>query len=173
MLNPTPDAGMESIFETTSQMDVQTPTSMALLPVSAPTITPSTIATRNLYKALVQAYESDKIILDTYGDTVTLKRRKEPESASAPQEKATRSTGKSTQGSKSRQMSASESATPEEPMQTTFEMEEPLHPEFETDSRGRCVIPFDHFINNDLEYLRGGASSRKYTTSVTKTNAAD
>nr|GEY72093.1 hypothetical protein [Tanacetum cinerariifolium] len=41
------------------------------------------------------------------------------------------------------------------------------------DNRGRRVIPFDHFINNDLEYLRGGASSRKYTTSVTKTKAAD
>nr|GFA32289.1 hypothetical protein [Tanacetum cinerariifolium] len=37
--------GMESIFKTTSQMDVQTPTSVALLPMSAPTITPSTIAT--------------------------------------------------------------------------------------------------------------------------------
>nr|GFB80667.1 hypothetical protein [Tanacetum cinerariifolium] len=89
---------------------------------------------RNLYKALVEAYESDKIILDTYEDTVTLKRRrdddadkdeepstgsdrgskrrregKEPESASALKEKATRSAGKSTQGSKSRQTSASES----------------------------------------------------------------
>nr|GEX20214.1 hypothetical protein [Tanacetum cinerariifolium] len=108
---------------------------------------------RNLYKALVEAYESDKIILDTYGDTFTLKRRcdddtdkdeepfagsdrrskrrregKEPKSASAPKEKATRSTGKSTQGSKSRQTSASESAIAEEPMQTTHEMEEPLHP---------------------------------------------
>nr|GFA73646.1 hypothetical protein [Tanacetum cinerariifolium] len=76
---------------------------------------------RNLYKALVEAYESGKIILDAYGYTVTLKRRrdddadkdeepsagsdrgskrrregKEPESASAPQEKATRSAGKST-----------------------------------------------------------------------------
>ncbi|GKD16448.1 hypothetical protein Tco_1205606 [Tanacetum coccineum] len=40
-------------------------------------------------------------------------------------------------------------------------------------SRGRRVIPFDHFINNDLEYLRGGVSRRKYTTSVTKTKAAD
>ncbi|GJV07918.1 hypothetical protein Tco_1345574 [Tanacetum coccineum] len=40
-------------------------------------------------------------------------------------------------------------------------------------SRGRQVIPFDHFINNDLEYLSGGVSSRKYTTSVTKTKAAD
>nr|GEW63305.1 hypothetical protein [Tanacetum cinerariifolium] len=85
---------------------------------------------RNPYKALVEAYESDKIILDTYGDTVTLKRRhdddavkdeepfagsdrwskrrregKESESASAPTEKANRSAGKSAQGSKSRQTS--------------------------------------------------------------------
>nr|GEY75635.1 hypothetical protein [Tanacetum cinerariifolium] len=245
---------------------------------------------RNLYNALVNAYESDKIILDTYGDTVTLKRRrdddadkdkepsaglnrgskrrregKEPESASAPKEKATKSVDKSTQGSKSRRTSTSESAMVEEPVQTAFEMEEPAHLEFETgvddqpivessqhpewfsqqkkpptllllfsnesaqsghidpdtsswscksmveleyqlekvykattdqldwvnpegqqyphnllkplplipNNRGRGVIPFDHFINNDLEYLCGGASSRKYTTFVTKTKAAD
>nr|GEV39312.1 hypothetical protein [Tanacetum cinerariifolium] len=96
---------------------------------------------RNLYKALVDAYESDKIILDTYEETVTLKRRrdddadkdeepsarpdqgskrrregKEPESASAPTETATRSAGRSTQGSRSRQASASESAFAEEPI---------------------------------------------------------
>nr|GFC54056.1 hypothetical protein [Tanacetum cinerariifolium] len=40
-------------------------------------------------------------------------------------------------------------------------------------SRGRRVMPFDHFIDNDLEYLRGGASSQKYKTSVTKTKVAD
>ncbi|GJW77967.1 hypothetical protein Tco_0139649 [Tanacetum coccineum] len=40
-------------------------------------------------------------------------------------------------------------------------------------SRGHQVIPFDHFINNDLAYLSGGVSSRTYTTSVTKTKAAD
>nr|GEX30805.1 hypothetical protein [Tanacetum cinerariifolium] len=40
-------------------------------------------------------------------------------------------------------------------------------------NRGRSVIPFSHFINNDLEYLCGGASSRKYTTSITKMKAAD
>ncbi|GJT94952.1 hypothetical protein Tco_1090470 [Tanacetum coccineum] len=38
---------------------------------------------------------------------------------------------------------------------------------------GRLVIPFDHFINNDLEYLKGGSSSHKYTTSITKTKAID
>nr|GEY82693.1 hypothetical protein [Tanacetum cinerariifolium] len=125
---------------------------------------------RNLYKALVKAYESNNIILDTYGDTVTLKRRrdddadkdkepttgsdqgskrrregKEPESASAPKEKATRSAGKSTQGSKSRQTSASESATGEEPMQTTFKMEEPIHPEFETSAYDLPIVePSQH-----------------------------
>nr|GFB55882.1 hypothetical protein [Tanacetum cinerariifolium] len=41
------------------------------------------------------------------------------------------------------------------------------------DNRGRRVISFEHFINNDLEYRRGGVSSRKYITSVTKTKAAD
>nr|GEV28825.1 hypothetical protein [Tanacetum cinerariifolium] len=207
---------------------------------------------RNLYKAHVKAYESDKIILDTYGETVTLKRRrdndadkdeepsagpdrgskrrregKEPESVSAPTETATRSACRSTQGSRSRQASASESALVEEPMQTTSQMEEPSHLEFDigptyelmkgsckslveieyhleevfkattdqldrvnpegqqyphnllkplpliTNNRGRRVIPFEHFINNDLEYRRGGTSSRKYTTSITKTKAAD
>ncbi|GJW11432.1 hypothetical protein Tco_1577259 [Tanacetum coccineum] len=39
--------------------------------------------------------------------------------------------------------------------------------------RSRQVIPFDHFINNNLEYLKGGSLSKKYTTSITKTKAAD
>ncbi|GJQ92990.1 putative ribonuclease H-like domain-containing protein [Tanacetum coccineum] len=29
-----------------------------------------------------------------------------------------------------------------------------------TNARGRQVIPFDHFINNDLEYLKGGSLSK-------------
>nr|GEZ53554.1 hypothetical protein [Tanacetum cinerariifolium]GEZ57455.1 hypothetical protein [Tanacetum cinerariifolium] len=238
---------------------------------------------RNLYKALVKAYKSDKIILDTYGDIVTLNRHRyddadkdeepsarsnqgskrrregnEPESTSAPKEKATRTTRKSTQGSKSQQNTASESAPADEPIilngfskrnlqllivlvtrlcqllteafnpflmnrlkVDTLTLELLAGPTYElmkgsckslvelelflievyketTDqldwnnpegkqyphnllkplplipnSRGHRVIPFDRFINNDLEYLRGGAFSRKYTTSVTKTKAAD
>nr|GFA71999.1 hypothetical protein [Tanacetum cinerariifolium] len=229
--------------------------------------------------ALVEAYDADKAILDTYGESTILKRRQEDDdqegpsagsdrgykrqkeggehaSASTPSETTTRGAGRSTTGSQSRQLSISESAFAEEPVQTTCQMEEPPHPVFETgaddqpivqtsqhpesfsqprrppsldrdwnktlpaaqgdaqswisdlarqtdarssfnelldtpidfsnfimnrlnplslipDNRGRRVIPFDHFINNDLEYLRGGASSRKYTTSVTKTKAAD
>nr|GEZ16147.1 hypothetical protein [Tanacetum cinerariifolium] len=213
---------------------------------------------RNLYKALVKAYESDKIILDTYGETVTLKRRrdddadkdeepsagsdwgskrrregKEPESASAPKEKATRSAGKSTQSELTKQSDSRSSFnelmdTPVdvsaflmkqlkvdtltlevlvgptyelmkgsckslvelefflEEVKATIDQLDWVNPEGQQypynmvkhlplipNSRGHHVIPFDDFINNDLEYLRGGASSRKYTTSVTKTKAAD
>nr|GEZ42063.1 hypothetical protein [Tanacetum cinerariifolium] len=261
---------------------------------------------RNLYKALVEAYEANKAILDTYGDSTILKRRREDDdqegpsagsnrgskrqkegceqaSASSPSEKATKGAGRSTTGkppssdrawnttlpaaqgdtqswisdlarqtdarssfnelldtpidfsnfimhrlnvdtltpdllaggeqasastpsekategadgsttgSQSRQMSASKSAFTEEPVQTTCQMEETPHLVFDTgaddqpiyphnllqplplipDNRGRRVILFEHFINNDLEYLRGGASSRKYTTYLTKMKAAD
>nr|GEW30994.1 hypothetical protein [Tanacetum cinerariifolium] len=34
------------------------------------------------------------------------------------------------------------------------------------------VVPVDYFINNDLEYLKGRSSSRKYATSTTRTKAA-
>ncbi|GJR08172.1 hypothetical protein Tco_0790824 [Tanacetum coccineum] len=294
---------------------------------------------RQLYKALVEAYEADKILLDTYGDTVTIKRPrdgadddqepsagtdrgskrrrsgKEPASTSAPSETTTKTAGKTTStGSKTHKKSASQSAPVGEAMQSTDVFEGPADQEFETgvqdeqaeeevqhlpdwfqqptrlpspdhawnksvpavhesvqpwlsnlaqqdpresfdeltdstfdfsafvlnrlnvqtltpellagptfelmkgtckslteleyfceevykattekldwinpegrqyphdlrqplplvpNSQGRRVIPFHHFINNDLEYLRGGVSSRKYSTSVTKTTAAD
>nr|GEZ59365.1 hypothetical protein [Tanacetum cinerariifolium] len=235
---------------------------------------------RNLYKALVEAYDTDKTILDSYEESAILKRRRDDDddqegpsagsdrgskrrseggehaSASTPSEPTTGSAGMSITGTQSRQMSSSESTFVEEPVQTTCQMEEPSHPVFETgaedqpiiqtsqhpewfsqprkpptpdrdrnkflpaaqgnayltelgyhleevykattdqldwvnpegqqyphnllqplplilNNQGRRVISFEHFINNDLEYLWGGASSRKYTTSVTKTKEAD
>nr|GEZ60581.1 hypothetical protein [Tanacetum cinerariifolium] len=253
---------------------------------------------RNLYKDLVDAYECNKIILDTYGDTVTLKRHrddankdeepsagsdrgskrrregKEPESTSAPNEKASKTTEPSHQEfetcaaddqpiaeasqhpkwfqkqtkppnpdcawnktlpatHKSIQPWISDLAkqadsralfnelmdtpvdfsaflmnrlnvdtlTPELLAGLTYELmkgsckslvelkffleevykvmtdqldwnnlEGQQYPHnllkplpLITNSRGHRVIPFDHFINNDLEYLRGGASSRNST----------
>ncbi|GKF84996.1 hypothetical protein Tco_0249894, partial [Tanacetum coccineum] len=111
---------------------------------------------KNLYKALVDAYKSDKLMLDMYGDTVSFKRRrddedkdkepsagsnqgfkrkrarKEPESTSAPKEKTSKTTGKSTKGSKSHHKSADKSAQAEEPMHTTEDLEEHAHQEFVT-----------------------------------------
>ncbi|GJU14981.1 hypothetical protein Tco_1142947 [Tanacetum coccineum] len=85
---------------------------------------------KNLYKALVEAYESHKLILDTYGDTGSKRRQagKEPESTSTPKEK----TPKSTEGSKSLYKSAGESAHVEEPIHTAKDLEELAHQEFET-----------------------------------------
>ncbi|GKE87522.1 hypothetical protein Tco_1564997, partial [Tanacetum coccineum] len=38
--------------------------------------------------------------------------------------------------------------------------------------KGTCkIVHVNYFINNDLEYPRGGSSSKKYTTSTTKTKA--
>nr|GFB55721.1 hypothetical protein [Tanacetum cinerariifolium] len=65
---------------------------------------------------------------------------KEPKSASAPLEPATRSIGRSTTGSKSRQASASKSAFVEEPVQTTSQIEEPLHPVFETSAEDQPIV---------------------------------
>nr|GEY93141.1 hypothetical protein [Tanacetum cinerariifolium] len=185
MLNPNPDTGIDSLFESTHRVDAPVSTTVVPLLVTAPTLpspsilimsqvqqapapTPTTAPSlflqdlpnfvqeqvkeqvkekvkvqvskilpkiektiliekiesnksiyrsdeqRNLYKPLVDAYECDKIILDTYGYTVTLKRRrddsdkdkepsagldqgskrrregKEPESTSAPKEKASK-----------------------------------------------------------------------------------
>ncbi|GKC48820.1 hypothetical protein Tco_1071565 [Tanacetum coccineum] len=39
-------------------------------------------------------------------------------------------------------------------------------------NQGRQVVPANYFFNNDLEYLKGGSSSRKYMTSTKKTKAA-
>ncbi|GJT62701.1 hypothetical protein Tco_1006234 [Tanacetum coccineum] len=93
---------------------------------------------KNLYKALVDAYETDKDILATYEDAVTFKRRhddedddeepsagsnrgskrrkseKEPESTSALKDKTSKSTGSSKEGFKSKTRSTSKSAQAEE-----------------------------------------------------------
>ncbi|GKB21165.1 hypothetical protein Tco_0855088 [Tanacetum coccineum] len=58
--------------------------------------------------------------------------RKEPESTIVPKEKTSKTTGKSTEGSKSHHKSAGESAQAEEPMHTAKDLEEPAHQEFKT-----------------------------------------
>nr|GFB57893.1 hypothetical protein [Tanacetum cinerariifolium] len=95
---------------------------------------------QNLYKALVEAYDADKTILDTYGESSILKRKREDDDQEGPSAGSDRG---STTGTQSRQLSASESAFAEEPVQTTCQMEEPSHPVFETD--------FSNFIMNWLD----------------------
>nr|GEX86788.1 putative ribonuclease H-like domain-containing protein [Tanacetum cinerariifolium] len=351
MLNLTLDVGMESIFGKTTQMDVQTPTSVAPLPITTPTMTSSTIATtttsqapilpttfagavssiprivnhymdqrmneavkvfvqiqsdrfrdeaqrendeflrtvdesmkkiiqeqvkeqvkmelkkilikkmegnksiqrsdeqRNLYKALVEAYESDTLILDTYRETITLKRQRDDDADKDDEPSAGLDWGskrcREEKGayadylSDERALPFKKPPTPNHDWNKTLPavhgsiqpwiselakqadsrssfnelMDTPLDfsnflmnrlrvdtltpellagPTYELmkgscqqyshnllqplplipNNRGHRVIPSEHFIKNDLEYLRGGASSCKYTT-ITKTKAAD
>ncbi|GKB02762.1 hypothetical protein Tco_0830851, partial [Tanacetum coccineum] len=150
----------------------------------------------NLYKALVDAYESDKLILDTYGDTVLFKRCRDDEDKGkepfAGLNRGTLAQKEDTRDSFDELMDTPldfsafvmnqlkvDILTPELLAGPTFELIKgsckslrkplPLIPNLQ----GRRVIPFDHFINNDLAYLRGGTSSQTYATSVTKTKATD
>ncbi|GJV57977.1 hypothetical protein Tco_1458982 [Tanacetum coccineum] len=170
-----------------------------------------------LKKILIEKMESNKRRDDEDKDEEPFA-GKEPESTSAPKEKTSKITGKSTDRSKSQHKSAGESAHIEEPMHTNKDLEEPTHQEFDIgaieeqsdeetsqhpdylqgndrstrfpeglqyphdlrkplplipNSHGRQVIPFDHFINNDLAYLSGGVLSRTYATSIINTKATD
>ncbi|GJR08191.1 hypothetical protein Tco_0790843 [Tanacetum coccineum] len=117
--------------------------------------------TQKLRRLSIDQLESEVLnqqnLLDTYGDTVTIKRPrdgadddqepsagtdrgskrrrsgKEPASTSAPSETTTTTAGKTTTtGSKTHKQSASQSALVEETMQTTDVFEAPAHQEFET-----------------------------------------
>nr|GEY74357.1 putative ribonuclease H-like domain-containing protein [Tanacetum cinerariifolium] len=90
---------------------------------------------RNLYKALVDAYEADKTILDSYGETVILKRRRDEDD---DQEEGP-------------SVSASESAFAEEPVQTISQMDEPSYPMFKTGADDQTNKP----INYDKHALWG------------------
>ncbi|GKB12051.1 hypothetical protein Tco_0845974 [Tanacetum coccineum] len=114
------------------------------------------IQQKTLYKALVNAYETEKDILEIYEDIVTFKRRrddededeepsagsnrgskrrragKEPKSTSAPKEKTSKSTDKSKEGSKSHHTSTGKFAQAEEPIHSDEDLEEPAHQEFDT-----------------------------------------
>nr|GEV76803.1 hypothetical protein [Tanacetum cinerariifolium] len=179
ILNPNPDACIYSILnlniESISLIDVPVttndeipPSSVTTLPpphiplnhplqqtpITTPTIAP--IQQKTLYKELIDTYETDKVILETYGDTVTFKRRRddededeepstgsnweskrrrageEPESISAPKEKRSKSTGSSKKGSKSKTRSTDKSDQAGEEVHIVKDLEEHAHQEFKT-----------------------------------------
>ncbi|GJS14214.1 hypothetical protein Tco_0408686 [Tanacetum coccineum] len=90
------------------------------------------VQTQNLYKALVDAYESDNFILDTYRDTVSFKRHRDDEDKDEePSLRSNRSKEDELEKNES-QPTAGESAQTKEPMHTTKYLEEPAHQEFKT-----------------------------------------
>nr|GEX91830.1 hypothetical protein [Tanacetum cinerariifolium] len=71
--------------------------------------------------------------------------------------------------SKSQPKSIVKSAQVEE---TVFEAGDTQELQNQRKDMGLQVVHVDYFINNDLKYLRGGSSSKKYTTYTTKTRDA-
>nr|GEV68047.1 reverse transcriptase domain-containing protein [Tanacetum cinerariifolium] len=141
LLNPTLDVGMESIFETTSQLDLKWPDRLRdeakrenaefLRTVDENMKKIIKEQVKEQVKAFVDAYESDKIILDTYGETVTLKRRRDDDADKDEEPSAGRDRG---------QRDAEKARSLKEPMQTTSQMEEPSHPEFDTCADDQPIV---------------------------------
>nr|GFB41931.1 hypothetical protein [Tanacetum cinerariifolium] len=114
---------------------------------------------RNLYKSLVEAYDADKTILDTYGESAILKRRRKDDDQEGPSAGSDRG----------------ESAFAEEPMQTTCQMEKPSHLVFEIGAEDQPIVQTsqhpewfsqlskpptpDHDWNKSLSAAQGDAQS--------------
>nr|GFA36791.1 hypothetical protein [Tanacetum cinerariifolium] len=105
---------------------------------------------RNLYKVLVEAYDADKAILDTYGDSTILKRRREDDDQEGPFAGSNRGPKRQKEG--------------EEPVQTTCQMEEPPHLMFETGADDQPILNVDTLTPDLLagptyELMRGSCTS--------------
>ncbi|GJW47764.1 hypothetical protein Tco_0079410 [Tanacetum coccineum] len=90
---------------------------------------------RQLYKALVEAYEADKILLDTYGDTTEGPKEEGQKGnpSTVLQVNTPRQAEKTTKtGSKTHKKSASQSAPVGEAMHSTDVFKGPADQEFET-----------------------------------------
>nr|GEX79261.1 hypothetical protein [Tanacetum cinerariifolium] len=92
-----------------------------------PIINPADLSEMELKKILIEKMEGNK-------------EGGEHASANTLSEPATGSAGRHTTGTQSRQLSASESAFAEEPVQTTCQMEEPSHPVFEIGAEDQPIV---------------------------------
>ncbi|GJT97474.1 hypothetical protein Tco_1092992 [Tanacetum coccineum] len=150
---------------------------------------------KNLYRALLEAYNSDKDLLSSYGEVVTLKRGRddqdkdeEPsagsnrgskrrrsgkeESSRETTQKASKSTSSSKGATRSPPKSSAKSNQEEEHEPRVADLEEPLHQEFDT---GNDVSPIREVTNVDerlwnpqaLELLIvNGTKQRRLTTDL-------
>nr|GEV71060.1 hypothetical protein [Tanacetum cinerariifolium] len=237
LLKPIIDPGMESIFTTGSSTVTPIPSPQSTMTPSIMTTT-TTASQLPIHPTPIPSLDLQNLL--TFVSVFRFEDRVKSLEVNFSNIPATGSACRSTTGSQSRQLSASESAFAKEPVQSTCQMEEPSHSVFETAAQGNAQswisalakqtdarssfnelqdtpIDLSNFIINLLgvdtltpellagptyELMRGscnslteleyhleevykattdqldwvnpeGASSRKYTTSVTKTKAAD
>ncbi|GJS36094.1 hypothetical protein Tco_0534476 [Tanacetum coccineum] len=125
----------------------------------------------------------EKLIKESRDEVTLAKKRKtskDTEPTTSPKKKD--STSESSKGTKSQPKSTRKYVQSEEPVFEVADSDMPQdqagnlgdnedEPMDETASRCDCY-QFEFFINNDLKYLQGGISTLTYTTSTTKTKAA-
>ncbi|GJV38199.1 hypothetical protein Tco_1410676 [Tanacetum coccineum] len=121
---------------------------------------------KNLYNALVEAYNTNKDLLSSYGTQSSF-----DEFMATPIDFSAFMINRLKIDHLTQELLTGPTYDLIKGMPYPHNLSKPLS--LIPNARGRLIIPFDHFINNDLEYLKGGSSSRKYTTSITKTKAAD
>nr|GEU68924.1 hypothetical protein [Tanacetum cinerariifolium] len=101
---------------------------------------------KNLYNALVESYNSDKDIINSYGNVVTLKRGKEAESSKEATHKESKSTS-SKDASRSQLKSSGKSTYAKEHGQKVDELKDQTHQEFNT--RNDDVTPVREALDDD------------------------
>nr|GEW52500.1 hypothetical protein [Tanacetum cinerariifolium] len=132
---------------------------------------------KDLYDALVKSYKLHKDLFKSYVKKYSLKRDREDK------DKDEDLPARSDQGLKKKKTSKDAEPSRDLDKAVTYRLDwtNPKGREYPFDlskplplinDQGRQAVPANYFINNDLEYLNGKSSSRKYMTSTTKTKAA-
>nr|GEU48191.1 hypothetical protein [Tanacetum cinerariifolium] len=123
---------------------------------------------KKLYDALVKSYNTDKDLFNTYEepshtvDDSGVQQDQEFDMDNNNEQPADKEVSKGRLATTERLDWHNPKGKP-----YPFDLSKPLS--LIRDHRCRQVIPQDFFINNDLEYLKGGDLSRLYSTLVTKT----
>ncbi|GJW19471.1 hypothetical protein Tco_0026907 [Tanacetum coccineum] len=148
---------------------------------------------KECYEGLKKIYDLDKTIFSTYGKVYSLKRSRkdkdEDPSTGSNRGLKKRKTGKDAAPATCPKAKESQSGSSKgdksrgEPrlFQKKLDWKNPKGGDYPFDltkplslvmSRNRQKVLVDYFFNNDLKYLQGGILTMTYTTSLTKTNAA-
>ncbi|GKC79947.1 hypothetical protein Tco_1130721 [Tanacetum coccineum] len=134
--------------------------------------------------ASLTEFELKKILLDKLEKTYSLKRGREDKdkdedpsvgSDQGLKKRKMSKDAKPLKGFKSKEYKSSSSKGSKSQSKSSCkpaQADEPGKPLPLIEDQGRQVVHANYFFNNDLKYLKGGSSSRKYTTSTTKIKAA-
>ncbi|GJX19474.1 hypothetical protein Tco_0222151 [Tanacetum coccineum] len=128
---------------------------------------------KKLYDALVESYNTNKDLFDSLKMSRDDRDQYRDPFARSDRGTKRRKSSKDAKSSRDLRDNDEQPADKEVTKAGWFKKPEQLPtPDPDWNYRGCQIIPKDYFINKDLEYLKGGDLSRRYSTLVTKTKAA-